>query len=81
MLHFVQLFLLEIKASLLFEDLLSLRLQSLTCLLNFFSQRFKFDLLLLEVYLVLFKLNSICLNQLSLLLQKALLSPQLVLRV
>ena len=81
MLHFVQLFLLEIKASLLFEDLLSLRLQSLTCLLNFLSQRFKFDLLLLKVYLVLFKLNSICLNQLSLLLQKALLSPQLVLRV
>ena len=81
MLHFVQLFLLEIKASLLFEDLLSLRLQSLTCLLNFLSQRFKFDLLLLEVYLVLFKLNSICLNQLSLLLQKALLSPQLVLGV
>ena len=81
MLHFVQLFLLEIKASLLFEDLFSLRLQSLTCLLNFLSQRFKFDLLLLEVYLVLFKLNSICLNQLSLLLQKALLSPQLVLGV
>ena len=81
MLHFVQLFLLEIKASLLFEDLLSLRLQSLTCLLNFLSQRFKFDLLLLKVYLVLFKLNSICLNQLPLLLQKALLSPQLVLRV
>ena len=81
MLHFVQLFLLEIKASLLFEDLLSLRLQSFACLLNFLSQRFKFDLLLLEVYLVLFKLNSICLNQLSLLLQKALLSPQLVLGV
>ena len=79
MLNFVQLLLFEIKASLFFEDLLSLRLQSFTCLLNFLSQRFKFDLLLLKGHLVLFKLNSIGLDQLSFLLQKALLSPQLVL--
>ena len=81
MLHFVQLFLLEIKASLFFEDLLSLRLQSLTCLLNFLSQRFEFDLFLLEVYLILFKLDSICLDQLSFLLQKTLLSSKLMLGV